>query len=1122
MSGIIRKLSHRVGLIVLLLLCATGAVSAQNEAGQVAGKVTDATGATIAGAKVTVKSTDTGIVREAVTDNEGFYLIPSLQPGVYEVTINATGFAERTQKVRVSVGAARRLETQLSVTPVTGEQTIVEGSGGVEVNTQNPQLADPVSGRQFRELPTVTRDPDDLVTLSGNVTPVNNTGIRTPQRDPAYAINGLRPTTNNVQLDGGENITNYTSSLGQRLPLDGVQAMQVITDSFQPEYGRAGGGIINVATRQGSNDYHGTLYEFHRNSELSTNSFTNNAFGIPRGHLVANQFGYSIGGHLVRDKLFFFNSTEGNIVRSRENRVALVPTPQLLAASNAATQNFFNAFPLGTPINGRILTVADIRTLTGSTATTGAFFGLPAATPAFGQVFYRVPTDIGAGAPQDTVMTVGRIDYTLSERSLIYGRYVFEDRDFFTGSFSSSPYAGFNTGSRERNHNGLINWTQSLMANWVMNAKGSFNRINLARSTGDRFATPRLFFGNFAGANFGGFPALLPGDLPNNPGLNALLTGPLNLAQASLDLAGPWRSQQFRFGGSYFYTQDNRTQSAFRNGVFVLGPNLPTALNNLVLGQASTFQTALNPFGATSGQTVELPVVQPNFNRSLSAHDFSVYFSHSLRALPRLNVTWGLRYDFFDTPRRRDGAVFNSFFVGSGDNIFTQVSNGAVLPVGNGPAKGALYERDWDNIAPRIGLALDLTGDGKTSLRGGYGLTYDRPFSTVAGLFQNTANFDLIGLTANTGTTGTIPLTVSNFGPLAGVTGTAPLPGSLLFGVDSTLETPRYHMWSVSLERELAPNTVAAIQYAGSHGEELFTLYNANRPGSASLLGTPNAARLNPNFGPIFFLRTDGRSNYNALIAELTNSTWRRIGLQFTARYRYAKALDNVSSFLGSGLSAFTTNALTPFDPRNDYGPSDFDVRHRFSGSFNWEVPFDRIGDRFFGGAGSAVARQVFGGWQLTGIISANSGQPFTVFNCAGAATAETPCPRLALTGSVNRDGLDDARPDSAVPNRFIFIDPAQTTGGTVTPGDGFGAVAPGTTGRNFFRGPNFWNVDLGVSKRFQLTEKYTLQFRGEFFHAFNHANLFVPSNVDIGSTGFVPAFRDGRRHIQLGVKFVF
>jgi hypothetical protein len=1125
MSGTMQKLNTGRSVVRALLLLVLSSVSvlAQNEAGQIAGKVTDTTGAAITGAAVTIKSTDTGIVREATTDDEGFYLVTSLQPGIYEVTVNASGFAARTQKVRVSVGASRRLETHLSVTPVTGEETIVEGSGGVEINTQNQQMSDPVSGRQLRELPTLTRDPYDLVTLSGNLTPVNNTATSPPQRDPAYAINGQRPITNNVQLDGGENITNYTTSLGQRIPLDGVQEIQVITNGFQPEYGRFGGGVINVATRQGSNDFHGTLYEFHRNDNLSTNSFENNAFGIPRGHLVANQFGYSIGGRLVRDRLFFFNSAEGNIVRSRENRIALVPTAQLLAASSAATQNFFNAFPLPTPINGRVFTVGDIRTLTGTTATTGAFFGLPATTPALGQVSFNVPTDLGAGAPQDTILTVARLDYTFTDRSLIYGRYVFEDRDFYKGAFSFSPFSGFNAGSRERNHNGLINWTQSLASNWVMNAKGSFNRINLNRTLDAQGITPRLFLNNFARTNVGGFQVALPGDLPFDPGLNALATGPLNLAQASLDLGGPWRNQQFRFGGSYFYTQDNRRVGSFQNGQFILGPNLPTSLDNLVAGQASTFQTAINAQGALPGQTITLPVAQPNFNRSLSAHDFSVYFSHSLRAASRLNVTWGLRYDFFNVPRSRNGQALTNFYLGEGADVFTQIRNGRVLTAGASQTGGPLFKRDWDNISPRIGLALDLTGDGKTSLRGGYGISHDRNLlTTMPGLFQNTANFGLVSLTANTGTTGVIPLTTSNFGPLGGTTGTVTLPPTLLSAAEATLETPRYHFYNASLERELFPNTIAAIQYAGGHGEELYTLYNVNRPGSASLPGAPSDARLNPQFGPILFLTTDGRSNYNALIAEVTNSTWRRIGLQFSARYRYARALDNVSTFLGANLSSFTPGLLTPFNPNNDYGPSDFDVQHRFIGSFNWEVPFDKIGDRFFGGAGTAVARQIFGGWQLTGIISANSGAPFTVFNCAGAATAETPCPRLALTGAIERDGVDDPQPDSIVPNRFIFINPSQTTGGAVTPGNGFGPVPAGTTSRNFFRGPNFWNVDLGVSKRFRLTEDTSIQFRGEFFNAFNQANLFVPNNVDVSSTGYVPAFRAGRRHIQLAVKFIF
>jgi hypothetical protein len=342
MPGILHKFTALAAALILALCCA-GAALAQNEAGRIAGKVTDAQGAAVPNAQIKVKSMDTGIIREATSDSEGFYLVPGLQPGVYEVTTQATGFAERTQKVQVTVGASRRLETPLSITPVTEEQEIVGGSGGVEINTQNAQLADPIAGRQIRELPTVTRDPYDLITLSGNLTPVPDPAATNESRGPAYAINGQRPRTNNVLLDGGEHITNYGSSLGQRIPLDGMQEMQVVTSGFRPEYGRLGGGLVNVATRQGSNDWRGSLYWFHRNRELSTNSFENNALGIRKGHLVANQFGYSVGGPISRDRLFFFNSTEGNLVRSRENRAALVPTPELLAAASTATQTFFNS-----------------------------------------------------------------------------------------------------------------------------------------------------------------------------------------------------------------------------------------------------------------------------------------------------------------------------------------------------------------------------------------------------------------------------------------------------------------------------------------------------------------------------------------------------------------------------------------------------------------------------------------------------------------------------------------------------------------------------------------------------------------------------------------------------------
>ena len=269
-----------------------------------------------------------------------------------------------------------------------------------------------------------------------------------------------------------------------------------------------------------------------------------------------------------------------------------------------------------------------------------------------------------------------------------------------------------------------------------------------------------------------------------------------------------------------------------------------------------------------------------------------------------------------------------------------------------------------DVITTMLRHVLDLTGNGKTALRGGYGITYERTAgSALFSLFRNTSNFGLVNLTANTGTTGNILLPSSNFGLLGGTTGTMPLPLTSISAVEQKIETPMVHFWNLALEREIAPNTVAAISYVGSAGRNLLIAANVNRPSSAAafLTNTNPTARLNPAFGPINLLSSNGSSNYHALVAELNNSSWRRIGLQFSARYRYARALDDVSAALG-GATPFASGSLDPFNPNFDYGNSDFDIRHRFIGSFNWEVPFNKIGDRLFGGTGTAIAQQIFGG----------------------------------------------------------------------------------------------------------------------------------------------------------------
>src|SRR5215475_7839715 len=796
----------RTALFVVAFL--SGVAFGQIESGQLTGKVYDPNGARVSGAVVQAKSEETGLERLATTTDEGFFIFTNLPPGIYEVGIQAQGFAVRTQRVRVFVGSVVRLDTQLSVTPVQVDEYVVDASGGVEINTQTGQLSDPISGRQLRELPVVTRDPYSLVTLSSNVTPftINPLGGSnfsilgfTPvfvntQPNQDFAIDGQPPVFNNVQVDGGEQVVNYWTTLGQRLPLDGVQEINVITNGFRPEFGRLGGGLINVAIRPGGNDWRGSVFEFNRG--FNGNSFENNALGISRGHLVGNNFGFAVGGPIIDDKLYFFNSTEGIITRSHENRVALVPTTTFLTTPGLAapaTSAFFSAFPLGTVTTGRTFTFADTVAQLGGAGVFRAgspFLALAtgagtAGLPAFQQVFFDTSADIGGGLPQDTGLTTTRLDWSKSDRSLIYGRYTFTDRDIFRGSISTSPFFGFNTGVRERDHSALINWLYTLSgpdccsgpgaSPWLMNLKASYNRINLTRNNDFNTIGPRLAPTGFAFSNLGGFPLAFPGDFPFDPNLNSLLTGPLNLFQASADFAGAWRGHQIQFGGSYYYFQDNRNIFSFQSGQFTLGPDVPTALNNLVSGTASSFSVAVNPAVGPTPGVITLPPVPPNFHRSISANDFALYGSINLRITPNFNLLLGLRYDFFDRPRARNDQTFFNFFPGTAVGV--PVANGFAFPAqiatgtfgpgffnADGRFDGTFFHRDTNNVAPRIGFAWDFTGHGasccggvrrSTTLRGSYGITYERLFYAVSPFFQNGFNFAiptlLTGTPDNTG-----------------------------------------------------------------------------------------------------------------------------------------------------------------------------------------------------------------------------------------------------------------------------------------------------------------------------------------------------------------------------------
>ena len=316
--------------VVFAIAMMAGAVFAQSETGQITGKVTDPNGAVVAGAAITLTSTETAAQRTATTNDEGVYAITNLQPGVYEITVQAANFAKSTQRVQVTVGAKASVETALSVSAISTATVNVIDNAGVEVNTQTQELSNVVSGTQIRELPTVTRNPYNLVQLSGNAstedpsTSLNATAGTSTFRGAGASLNGQRAASTNVLLDGADNNDSYTAVVGQSIPLDSVQEFRVVTSNFSSEYGRASGGIVNVATRAGSNDFHGTAYAFNRLSWLASNGFANNATDVPRGVFTRNQFGYSFGGRAIKDKLLFNN--EWTRVRSQGELLAFAAT----------------------------------------------------------------------------------------------------------------------------------------------------------------------------------------------------------------------------------------------------------------------------------------------------------------------------------------------------------------------------------------------------------------------------------------------------------------------------------------------------------------------------------------------------------------------------------------------------------------------------------------------------------------------------------------------------------------------------------------------------------------------------------------------------------------------------
>ena len=534
------------------------------------------------------------------------------------------------------------------------------------------------------------------------------------------------------------------------------------------------------------------------------------------------------------------------------------------------------------------------------------------------------------------------------------------------------------------------------------------------------------------------------------------------------------------------------------------------------------FPCSVNPTtGATivtADCTLQTPLTSPNFSRSNRYHEWATYFNDSWKIKPRLTLNLGVRYEYYGTQHNANQALDSNFYFGQGATIFDRIRNGRIMRAQDSPI-GKLWAVDPNNFAPRLGFAWDVFGDGKMSLRGGYGMAYERNFGNVTfNVIQNPPNYATVAvIPADVG--GTLPITLQNFGPLSGSGVSKAFPPTSLRAVDPNIVNAYAHFWSAALQRQIRNNTVLSVEYTASAGRKLYSIANINRDGAGHVYEGDSRVGARLNFsGPssINFRGSDGRSNYNGLILSLDSTNLANKSLRVNARYTYSVAKDNLSDTFSTPANQFNLGYLDPFNPNLDYGFADFDVRHRFTSNFTWNVP--RLSSV------KGFIDRLVNGWELNGIVTLRSGTPFSVYDSTNGFNAFM---RAELNGPVNFRGSvnHDAIGVADTPNRYNYIDLSALTH-QFTDQVGLSEFPPfpsDMSRRNAFRGPGAWNVDSGLYKNVRLTERYTLQLRLEAFNVFNHANLFISGGeADIGQSTFVPASFLGRRNIQLAGKITF
>ena len=1171
---------NRLRMIFSLLfgmLLITAAALAQVETGQIAGTVTDQSGAVVPNATVTVKNLANNAQRTTQTSPAGSYIVTGLEPDTYEVSVSSGQFKPYISRVEVTVGGHVTVDAKLSVNATMTEVQVV-AEGGAQINTQTQEISQVIDSQQVLELPSLTRNPYDFVAISGNVSngdagasgssSMGSNSQNSTTRGVGFNINGQRSTGTEILLDGVENVSVFGDAIGTFVPLDSMQEYRVSTSNFEAQFGRASGGVVNVTTKSGANAIHGDLWEFNRLSAFTSNTETNDQINsafragggtgplpAPKGTYTRNQFGFTLGGPIKKDKLFAFGSGEWIRVRSAASLTSGVPTPQFLAVAAPNVQDFFNAYGGGKTFNfSQTFTAGQLGVV-----------GPDPNTPMMGIVPYTGPQNAGGGLPQNTYNYIIRGDFDPTSKTNMFFRFVDYKEVDQPGSAFASPYSQYDVGQTVDNQAYLFSLSHTFSPTLVSSTKLSFSRFNTFLSYNTKLQNvPTLDVSVNATVPGTGTLIQLPGFYDTNPANGGLpFGGPQDSSQINQDLSWIKGTHSMQFGTQLIYIQDNEAYGAYAQAVEQLGNSEPLGLQALFSGSLFEFQAAVDPKGAlpcvrdpytglltaTSGCSINLPASSPSFARSERFKDWAVYAQDAWKMTSRFTFNYGVRYEYYGVQHNDNHNLDSNFYYGTGGSLQQSIRSGQVFTTPNSPIH-SLWNPTYGAVSPRVGFAYDVFGNGRDSIRGGYGIAYERNFGNVTfNVIQNPPNYAVVVVN-------NVAVTNSNAGPLAGsaAPATSPcypaacLPPTSLRHVDQNIKTAQTQFWSLALEHQLTHSSMVSAQYLGARGIHLYDIKNYNGLGSGNVfLGDPLAdaagntgfTRLNPQYSNINNRGSEGDSYYEGLNLQYQTTSLHNTGLNIVANYTFSHAMDDLSTTFSESNNAFSLGYTDPFNPSLDRGNGDLDVRHRLVLAPIYQEPYFKNQHNLLG--------EVAGGWEIAGIYQVHSGTPFTFYDSTN-----------------NYSGYNIARytPVGNVPQHTFKSIPSGVTGGgtnlytigtlpaanswsnpnlatTGVPGgiSDWGPFPASMTGRNAFRGPGFWNVDAVVSKQFPIREHVNLEFRAEGFDLLNHHNLFLqearndvfnyaPGNPQVvaskGGIGNNSGANDERRFGQFALKINF